>query len=92
MLTITENAATIIKKLTSKTDQTGGLRILTISAPDNKFTIELASSPEPGDKVVVADGGARVFLDRLAAPRLSHKQLDALLDDENVKFSLRNQT
>ena len=39
---------------------------------------------------MVADG-ARVFLDRLAAPRLSHKQMDALMDDESVTFSLRNQ-
>ncbi|CAN5185364.1 hypothetical protein BH11ACT4_BH11ACT4_25600 [soil metagenome] len=93
MLTLTENATTIIRYLADATDDsaTAGLRILTIDAPENKFTIEIAPAPEPGDKVVSADG-ARVFLDRLAAPRLSHKELDALVEQDNVKFSLRNQS
>ena len=92
MLTLTENATTIIRRLANSTEDSGsaGVRILTLDASENKFTVELVPAPDPGDKIVVADG-ARVFLDRIAAPRLSHKQMDALMDDESVTFSLRNQ-
>lgn len=91
VLTLTENAATIIKRLASASQESkeAGLRIYTLSAPDNQYTIEIAPAPEPGDRVVEVDG-ARVFLDTLAAPRLSGKELDALINEENVRFSLSN--
>lgn len=91
MLTVTENAATIIRGLLTSADEAddGGLRI---GAKDGagSLAVEIAKAPMPDD-AVIEDGGARVFLDPVASPQLSHRELDVVLEEGNVRFLLRDQ-
>lgn len=91
MLTLTENASTIVKEIASQTGGEGtGLRI----APDSDqagFGISTADSPEPGDQVV-EQAGATVYLESQTAEELSDKVLDAAVDEAgNVQFALGQQ-
>ena len=92
MLTLTENASTIVKQLASYADSEGvGLRIATIPDQDAGFGIATSVQPEPGDQVVEQDG-ATVFLESQAAQVLSDKVLDAGVDEAgNVQFALGQQ-
>ncbi len=89
MLTLTENASTVVKSLV---DQTGGneagLRI-SQDAPDSPALHVMPSeSPQPGDQVLEEDG-ARVFLEETAAQTLDDKILDAQVDDNGgVQFTI----
>ena len=90
MLTLTENAATVIKGLATQiegTDQ-AGLRIGAKEGDTSSLAVELAPAPVEGDEVVEQDG-SRVFLDATASPQLTDKELDALISEGNVRFSLR---
>ncbi|MFD1714386.1 HesB/IscA family protein [Amnibacterium flavum] len=93
MLTISENAATIIKGLVNQIEleNDAGLRIGT--KPDDAKGLGLAIAPAPneGDQVVERDG-SRVFLDPAAAPELTDKELDALIDGDTFRFSLRTRS
>ena len=88
MLTLTENASTIISDIADQIPDAGGLRI---SAGDgNEPTFEVAPAPEalPGDQTVEQDG-ATVFLDENASLQLDDKVLDAAVDQTgNVQFAL----
>lgn len=90
MLTLTENAATIIKRLavTVANAPTAGLRIGARDDAPGEFVVELAPVPEKGDEVV-EDQGAKVFLDAIASPGLAEKELDASVDEGSVHFTLR---
>lgn len=92
MLTLTENATSAVKNLTSQIPtETGGLRISEASAPDAGFALSLAESPEPQDQVVESDG-ARVFVDEAAATALTDRVLDARVgEDGSVGFALTQQ-
>ena len=92
MLTVTENAATVIKGLLTSTDEPerAGLRI-GAKGDDDHLAVEIAPEPEAGD-AVIEDNGARVFLDEIATPQLSARELDALITGESVQFLLRDQT
>jgi len=93
VLTLTENANTVVKTLC---DQTGGddagLRI-SQAAPDSPALHVIPSeSPQPGDQVL-DEGGARVFLEETAAVTLDDKILDAQVDDNGgVQFTIANQS
>ncbi len=93
MLTLTENASTVVKTLV---DQTGGddagLRI-SQDAPDSPALHVIPSeAPQPGDQVLDEDG-ARVFLEETAAVTLDDKILDAQVDDNGgVQFTIAAQT
>ncbi len=93
MLTLTENASTVVKTLV---DQTGGneagLRI-SQDAPDSPALHVIPSeAPQPGDQVL-EDDGARVFLEETAATTLDDKILDAQVDDNGgVQFTIAVQT
>ena len=93
MLTLTENASTVVKTLV---DQSGGeeagLRI-SQDAPDSPALHVIPSqSPQPGDQVLEEDG-ARVFLEETAAVTLDDKILDAQVDDAGgVQFTIAAQT
>jgi iron-sulfur cluster assembly protein len=91
VLTVTENAVTIIRGLLTSADaaDAGGLRI---GAKDDgiDLAVEIAAAPMPDD-AVIEDGGARVFLDQVASPQLSHRELDVVLKDGSVSFVLRDQ-
>lgn len=87
MLTLTENASTIISDIAEQIPEATGLRISTASGAET-FEVAPAPQPEPGDQVV-EDGDATVFLDRDAALQLDDKVLDAAVDQTgNVQFAL----
>lgn len=94
MLTLTDNAVSVIRTLTSQPEvpDSAGLRIAADAVADSGgLTLSLVTAPEEGDKVV-ADSGARVFLEPSAANVLDDKALDADVDDQGqVSFQLFEQ-
>jgi len=93
MLTLTENASTIVKDIASRTsrDEGAGLRISTDPGLDSVFSVTAAEHPEPGDQVVEQDG-ATVYLEPRAAEELNDKVLDGGVDQTgNVQFSITPQ-
>ena len=89
MLTLTENATTLIKNLADQTDvaENAGLRI---SAGEDaaQLSVDLTPAPEPNDEVIESEG-ARVFLEEAAALALEDKVLDAHMDDSGaVQFKI----
>jgi Fe-S cluster assembly iron-binding protein IscA len=88
MLTLTDNAATAVKTISSQVPTEGaGLRIRD-AGPDTGFELAIAPTPENGDDVVETDG-ARVFVDAAASPALDERVLDAEFgDDGSVRFAL----
>ncbi len=64
MLTLTENASTIVKSITAAQPgpETAGLRISTEDAAQG-LTVSTTPEPQPGDQTVNVDG-AVVYLDR----------------------------
>ncbi len=94
MLTLTENASTIVKTITVQTTGTeeGGLRISSPAAESADLSVAVAGSPEPHDSVVEV-AGARVFLEENAAAVLDDKILDAEVDEAGaVRFAIGEQT
>lgn len=92
MLTLTENASTIVRDITAQPEHadTTGLRISTDGDPSS-FTIAPVGGAEPAD-LVVEQSGATVFLDQGAAEVLDDKVLDAVVDDQGrVEFALAHQ-
>lgn len=87
MLTLTENACTIVKQMTDAPDvpDSAGLRITEAEAG---FAVSAAEQAEPGDQVVEQDG-ATVYLDQITAQKLDTMVLDAGLDDTGtLQFGL----
>ena len=82
MLTLTEDAQTIVKTITSQGPgpAEGGLRIAATNADKSDFSLAVAPAPEPEDQVVESSG-ARVFLEENAAIALADKVLDAQVDE-----------
>ena len=94
MLTLTENARTIVKDISTQPGQpeSAGLRISAESDTEPAFGVAAADAPEPGDQVVEASG-ATVYLDQRAAVMLEDKVLDAAVDESGkVEFALGLQT
>lgn len=92
MLAVTDNAATVIRDLTSQgaVPEGAGLRIAA-DAVEGALTLSLASEPQDGDQVVDT-AGARLFLDSDAANMLDGKELDASVDPEgSVQFAVAEQ-
>lgn len=90
MLTLTENASTIVKTLTAQVpdSQDTGLRISSTNPENTAFSVGVAEAPEPMDLVVESEG-ARVFLEPTAAVALDDKVLDATLDERgSVSFAI----
>lgn len=89
MLTLTENASTIVRDInTQQAQPEAGLRITSDSGTEPAFAVTTAEKPEPGDQVVEQDG-ATVYLDESASEQLDDKVLDASLDPSgNVQFAL----
>jgi Fe-S cluster assembly iron-binding protein IscA len=98
VLTLTENASTIVRDITAQIHEgqvgqadDAGLRITTDDTPEPAFAISAAEGPQPGDAKVEQDG-ATVYLDGLSAAQLDDKVLDASLDPGgNVQFALGEQ-
>lgn len=92
MLTLTENAQTIITGIvdSAQAPQTGGIRIAQ-DAQGVGLNVTVAEVPEADDKVVEASG-AKVFLDPSAAVALDDKVLDAsAMPDGRVDFAINPQ-
>lgn len=90
MLTLTENATTIVKQITDQ-PETNGLRISGEGEGEASFAISATAQAEPDDQVVEQDG-ATVYLDQTAAAELDDKVLDAGVDAEgNLQFGLGQQ-
>lgn len=92
MLTLTENASTIVKHLAEQTGgEASGLRITSDPALEGNLNVTPAAQAEPGDQVV-EKAGATVFLDEPSAEMLSDAVLDAGVDETgNVQFVLGQQ-
>jgi Fe-S cluster assembly iron-binding protein IscA len=92
VLTLTENASTVVKTLVDQQDPAvGGLRI-SQDAPDSPaLHVIPTSEPQPGDQVL-EESGAKVFLEETAATTLDDKVLDAQVDDRGgVQFTITPQ-
>jgi Fe-S cluster assembly iron-binding protein IscA len=90
MLTLTENASTIVKTLVDQnaTTEDAGLRFSHDAASSGALTVTTAEGAEPGDAVVEKDG-AKVFLDEAAAVALGDQVLDATVDETgSVQFNI----
>ena len=94
MLTLTENASTVVKGIAEQIPEASGLRITSLPTEEAQapsFDVAPAAQAEPGDATVEADG-ATVFLDGEAAQELDDKVLDASVDQEGrVEFALAPQ-
>lgn len=91
MLTLTENASTIVKDLAAQqgAPESTGLRIS--SEDPQGLMVSAAQEPHPGDKTVESDG-AVVYLDPPASVQLDDQVLDATVDDAGrVQFALAPQ-
>ena len=90
MLTLTENASTIVKDITTQPGlaDTAGLRITSEDTAEPSFAVSATEAAEPGDQTIDQDG-ATVYLDEGAATMLDDKVLDAVVDPEGkVEFAL----
>jgi iron-sulfur cluster assembly protein len=90
VLTLTENASTVVKSIVDQSgeNQEGGLRISQDSADSPALHVMPTEAPQPGDQVL-EDSGARVFLEETAATTLDDKVLDAQVDDNGgVQFTI----
>lgn len=93
MLTLTENASTLIKNLADQTAvaENAGLRI-SAGTDAAQLSVDLTPAPEPNDKVIESEG-ARVFLEEMAAIALDDKVLDAHMDEGgSVRFQIEVQS
>lgn len=93
MLTLTENASTIVKTIAEQTGgaEGAGLRFSAQNPEEGSLAVAPAPGPQPGDEVVERDG-ARVFLEETAAVALSDQVLDAQVDPAgSVQFSIAPQ-
>ena len=89
MLTLTENASTIVKTLTDQSpEESAGLRISSSNPDSTAFAAAVTPEPEASDQVVES-GGARIFLETQAAQVLDDKVLDAQVDEQGgVSFAI----
>jgi len=93
VLTLTENASTIVKAITEQTSaaDSAGLRFSPNVAGGQGLDVAPVEAPEPGDQVV-EEGGARVYLEETAAVALGEQVLDAAVDESGtVQFSIAPQ-
>ena len=88
MLTLTENASTIVTNITEQIPDASGLRITTEQGDQPSFEVAPAGAAEPGDQTVEQDG-ATIYLDESASAQLDDKILDAAVDEGGgVQFAL----
>lgn len=90
MLTLTDNASTVVKSIIARTESVvdGGLRIHPGTDGAGDFAVTVTPTPAPGDQVVETDG-ARVYLEENVATVLENKVLDAEVGENGtVTFAL----
>jgi Fe-S cluster assembly iron-binding protein IscA len=93
VLTLTENASTVVKSIVDQTSEAEQAGRISQDAEDSPaLHVIPTEAPQPGDQVL-EDGGARVFLEETAAVTLDDKILDAQVDDNGgVQFTIAAQT
>lgn len=94
MLTLTTGAVAAIREITHQPGlpEDTGVRIAATAAGNgggSAFEIAVASTPEPADDVVEAEG-ARVFLDPEASAAFDDKALDAEIDEGQIRFRIED--
>ncbi|HEX4472639.1 MAG TPA: Fe-S cluster assembly protein HesB [Nocardioides sp.] len=92
MLSLTENASTIVKDIAAQQGgaESIGLRISS-EDPQQGLMVTAASEPVPGDQTVESHG-AVVYLDPPASHQLDDQVLDASVDESGrVQFALAPQ-
>ncbi len=90
MLTLTENASTIVRDITAQQGmpESAGLRITTEAGDQAGFALSAAEQPLSDDQVV-EQAGATIYLDETSAELLDDKILDAAVDEQGrVEFAL----
>lgn len=94
MLTLTPTAAEAVRRLveSAPTDTAEGLRIAPgqATAEGTALEITIVEGPEMDDQEVLEDG-AHVFLEPEVADFMEDKVLDAELEENGVRFSIRDQ-
>ncbi|MDR7252606.1 Fe-S cluster assembly iron-binding protein IscA [Nocardioides sp. BE266] len=82
MIRMTRRAHDVVRRVTAHKMAGGrsGLRIAARGPRTETLHVGTASRPEPGDQVVEQDG-ARIYLDRVAEPRVDGHLLDAVTED-----------
>lgn len=95
MLTLTTGAVNAIREITHQPGlpEETGVRIAATASGNGgpAFEIAVASTPEPADDVVEAEG-ARVFLDPEASAAFDDKALDAEIDEGQIRFRVEDRT
>lgn len=88
MVTLTENAIALIRRLTQAqgAGDNGGVRIA-LGAGRGSLSVQVADQPHDGDEIVDSNG-ARLFLDSAAVQVLEGNELDASLRDGSVRFAI----
>jgi iron-sulfur cluster assembly protein len=92
VLTLTENASTIVRDIAAQNGGDGdtGLRISS-DDPAQGLMVTAAQKAHPGDQTVTKDG-AVIYLDESASEQLDDQVLDASVDAEGrVQFALAPQ-
>jgi len=89
MLTLTEEAVSVVRRLTNEPESPDASGVRIASDPDTgSLGLSLVTQPVPGDQVV-EKAGANVYLDPEAALRLNDQTLDAVVDTQGqVNFSI----
>jgi iron-sulfur cluster assembly protein len=95
LLALTDKAVEAVKNIVSSSDEaseTGGLRLVAERA-GTQANLQLSVVPLPAeDDEVVEEQGARVFLEPEAASLLDDKVLDASVEQDQVAFTIADQS
>jgi len=85
MLTLTENATSIVRNIATQSPhpESAGLRITSDGGAEAPFAVSAADDPQPGDQLVSQEG-ANIYLDAPTADLLDDKVLDARVDTEGL--------
>lgn len=92
MLTLTENATTIISSITQQEGAPEGMALrITSESPDQGLAVTTTTEADAADQVV-EQSGTTVYLDEGAASMLDDKILDASVTaDGQVEFAIGQQ-
>ena len=92
-LALTDSAVEAVKSIVSSSDnETSGLRMVAERA-GTQANFQLSVVPLPAeDDEVIEERGARVFLEPEAASLLDDKVLDASVEQNQVAFTIADQT
>jgi iron-sulfur cluster assembly protein len=95
LLALTDSAVQAVKEIVSSSDEaseTGGLRLVAERAGTQaNFQLRVVPLPAEDDEVI-EEQGARIFLEPEAASLLDDKLLDASVQQDQVAFTIAEQT